>query len=104
MHSSGAASWDRVDDDLMPEHLGVNYIELSAPAHSEMEVGIVGDEVGDHRHGCIVEVGLGSKKWRSDCIPRFGLWRTTGHRRITSSETLTLVVMPIAPDAGWGAV
>ena len=47
VNSFGAASWDGVDAELMPEHLGVNYIELSAPEYSEMELGIVGDEVGD---------------------------------------------------------
>ena len=39
VNSFGTASWDGVDAELMPEHLGVNYIELSAPEYSEMEVG-----------------------------------------------------------------
>ena len=81
LSSYGVASWDGVDDDLMPEHLGVNYIELSAPEHSEMEVGIVGDEVGDQGTPVSWRLGLVRKSGGSDCIPRLGLWRTTGHRR-----------------------
>ena len=102
VNSFGAASWDGVDDDLMPEHLGVNYIELSAPEYSQMELGIVGDEAGDQGTPVSWRLGLVRKSGDQITYQDLGSGEPQVIEGITSSETLTLVVMPIAPDTGWG--
>jgi len=102
VNSYGASSWEVVDPDLMPEHLGVNYIELSTPGYSEMELGIVGDEVGDQGTPVSWRLGLVRKTGDQIVYQDLGAGQLQVIDDITSSETLTLVVMPIAPNSGWG--
>ena len=98
----GEASLAAVDAERMPEHLGVNYIELSSPEYSVMEVGIVGDEIGDQ--GTSVSWRLGLVRTSGDQIQYqdLGDGQPQIVDNISSSETLTLVVMPIASGSSWG--
>ena len=102
VNSYGAPSWDVVDAELMPEHLGVNYIELSTPEYSEMELGIVGDTLGDQGTPVSWRLGLVRKTGDQIVYQDLGSGEPQAINDITSSETLTLVVMPIAPNSGWG--
>ena len=80
----------------------VNYIELSAPEYSQMGLGIVGDELGDQ--GTPVSWRLGLVRKSGDLIT---YQDGSGDPQVmgsTSSETLTLVVMPIALIRMGGAV
>jgi hypothetical protein len=71
------------------------------PAYERMEVGIVGDEVGDQ--GSSVSWRLGLVRKEGDIISYQDLGDGTPQSIEASlSQTLTLVVMPIAPEAGWG--
>lgn len=101
VNAQGEASWSSVSLNLMPEHLGVNYIELSTPVHQLMEVGIVGDDLGNQ--GTSVSWRLGLVRKNGEQISYEDLGTGVPQSIETSpSETLTLVVMPIAPGAQWG--
>ena len=102
VHSSGAGTWASVDSELMPENLGVNYIELNTPEHTVMEVGLIGDHVGDQGSSVSWRLALVRKNGEEIRYQDLGNGQPQIIEDIVPSETLTLVVMPIASNAGWG--
>ena len=100
VHPQGNADWEEVDSDLLPGHYGVNYIEIDQPQHTSFEISVEGDSMGNMGSYVDWRVGLVQEHISGD-VTYYDLG--TGARDriegIASTDTLTLMVMAVAPDA-----
>ena len=102
VHAQGEADWTSVSASLLPENFGVNYIRLEQPAYASMEVGIDGSSVGEQGTSVSWRVGLVRKTEQGISYQELDANSPEQIHDLQAEEELTLVVMPIAPDANWG--